>query len=58
MVGRVWGLLVWGLGLGAEAQVKEGRVNRWLVRAGGEVLGGVLDGTQMGVGVWGRGVVG
>lgn len=58
VVGRVWGLLVWALGLGAEVEVEEGRVNRWLVRAGGEVLGGVLDGTQMGVGVWGRGVVG
>ncbi|KAL0634942.1 hypothetical protein Q9L58_006136 [Maublancomyces gigas] len=58
VAGRVWGLLVWGLGVGVEAQVEEGRVNRWLVRAGGEVLGGVLDGTQMGVGVWGRGVVG
>lgn len=58
VVGQVWGLLLWVLGLGTEMEVEVGCVNRWLVRVGGEVLGGVLDGTQIGVGVWGVGVVG
>lgn len=50
----VWTLLLWTLGLATEVESGE----RWLMRVGGEVLGGVLDGTQVGVGVWGSGVSG
>lgn len=50
----IWALLLWTLGLATEAESGEG----WLMRVGGEVLAGVLDGTQVGVGVWGSGVSG
>lgn len=52
VVACVWGLLLWLLGLAAEVDGGGGGEG-WLVRVGGEVLGGVLDGTQVGVGVWG-----
>lgn len=40
------------------SEVDEQRVKKWLVRTSGEVLGGCMDGLQMGVGVWGAGVSG
>lgn len=52
VVACVWRLLLWLLGLAAEVDGGGGGES-WLVRAGGEVLGGVLDGTQVGVEVWG-----
>lgn len=50
---RVGVVLGWVFGGGGDGGVDEQRVREWGVRVGGEVLGGVVDGLQMGVGVWG-----
>lgn len=53
LAGRMWVCLMWLFDTGGvRSEVDEQRVRKWIMKVSKEVLGGVIDGMQMGVGVW------